>query len=114
MRQTALHTKMFSLGYWYSSRSLGLFVHPYVTMQTMVRQQFLRPLVLLPLIMWLSSWVVGLLIFQTARVLPESFVGFFAFLKTPLAFTWWWATLFLAWWQVVLIYLFLRFRWVFK
>lgn len=114
MRKTALHTKVFSLGYWYSSRSLGLFLHPYVTMQTIVREQFLRPLVLLPLIIWASSWVIGFLLFQTARVLPEPLIDFLGFLKTPLAFLWWWATLFLIWWQIVLGYLFARFRFAFR
>lgn len=89
-------------------------MHPYVTMQTIVREQFLRPLVLLPVIIWATSWVIGFFIFQTARVLPASLVDFFAFLKTPLAFLWWWVTLFLAWWQLVLGYLCARFRFAFR
>ena len=83
-------------------------------MQTIVREQFLRPLVLLPLIIWASSWVIGFLLFQTARVLPEPLIDFLGFLKTPLAFLWWWATLFLIWWQIVLGYLFARFRFAFR
>lgn len=105
---------IFSLGYWYSSRSLGLLLHPYVTMQTIAREHFLRPLVFLPTIVWYSSWVVGFLLFQTAKILPLSLISNLLFLKPILAFSWWWATLFLVWWQLVLGYLYLRFRLAFK
>lgn len=105
---------IFSLGYWYSSRSLGLLLHPYVTMQTIVREHFLRPLVFLPMIVWLSSWVVGFLLFQTAKILPLAIITNLLFLKPILAFAWWWATLFLVWWQLVLGYLYLRFRLAFR
>ena len=83
-------------------------------MQTIVREHFLRPLVFLPTIVWLSSWVVGFLLFQTAKILPLALITNLLFLKPILAFSWWWATLFLVWWQVVLGYLYLRFRLAFR
>ena len=51
-----------SFSYWFSSRTLGLLSHPYITMRQIAREHFLRPLAILPVVIWIMSWLTAVFI----------------------------------------------------
>jgi hypothetical protein len=79
----------------------GLLVHPYKTVADVIDLHLPSAVILAPLLLWLVAIVVlrlfGLVLFA---ILP--FFGLWFFLSL-------WITSFFALWQLVLIYLFLRF-----
>lgn len=104
-------TFILSLGYWFSAYSLGLLLHPYKTMRELVRGRVFAPLTLVPMVVGCLFWVVGLLSLRFGWVILWV-LGLMATSRfiNLLAFLWWWMVVFLLLWQVVLLYLFLRFR----
>ena len=104
-------TLVLSLGYWFSSYTLGLLLHPYKTVRGLVRLGKLPGLVIVPLVTWVFAWVMGMVGLRFGWVLlwllglqaTSRFVNILVFL-------WWWLTAFLVLWQVVVGYLYVRFR----
>jgi hypothetical protein len=84
--------------------TLGLFLHPYQSMQNLVRDQVFIPLMLLPTLLAsifyiLFAWWLLALFYDGSvifRLVYRSFFFFFLF------------------WQILLIYLFYRFRRAFR
>lgn len=108
MKKTLL---LLSAGYWFSAYTLGLLLHPYKTMREMVRLKIYTPLTLVPLVMWLMGWAIGMLglrfggaILTLVGIKPTP-----AGLVYGLGFGFWWGSWFLGLWQALLIYLFIRF-----
>ncbi len=99
-----------SWSYWFGSRTQGLAIHPYITMREIVRQHFLRPLTLIPTVIWICSWITALffgrvgLFFNLDQQLWTIPIG------RMLVFLWCWLSWFLLLWQILLSYLYLRFR----
>jgi len=104
-------TVILSIGYWFSSYTLGLLLHPYKTVRGLVRSRKLSGLVIVPTVIWIISWAVGMvglrfgwvLLWVLGLVATARFVNI-------LVFVWWWLTVFFALWQVVVGYLFIRFK----
>jgi len=104
-------TKTFiSFGYWFGALSLGLLIHPYLTLRKMVRDKLMRPLAFLPVVtvacLWVGSGIiltVGGLVFRALGIVPPWW------LISSLEFLFWWVVWFLILWQVVLGYLLFRF-----
>jgi len=80
----------------------GFLLHPYPTMQKVVDQDVPMLYVFFPFVLCLLGWWVA-----------RTFVGFFLSLL-PLLGVWWflevWWLVFWASWQLILLYLYLRFR----
>jgi hypothetical protein len=98
-----------SWGYWFGSRTQGLLIHPYVTMREIVREHFLRPLAVLPVVMWIMSWVAAVVIGRIGLWLDFAGLWWTVPLGKVLVFLWMWFTVFLVLWQMVLGYLYVRF-----
>jgi hypothetical protein len=99
-----------SWSYWFSSRTLGLLNHPYITMREIVRAQFLRPLAVLPTVIWILSWIVAVLIGRIGLIFDLDKTNMSIYLGRILVFLWWWGSWFLVLWQIVLGYLYVRFN----
>lgn len=103
-----------SFGYWFGVLSVGLLIHPYITMRKMVRDRLMRPLAFLPIVTAMCLWVGGGVIVGIGSlalgvlgiVLPGWIIG-------AMGFLFWWIMWFLVLWQVVLGYLLFRFLMVF-
>ena len=93
-------------GYHLSSVSLGLFLHPYQTVQLTVRQRLPLAIIFLPSLIWL----VAMLLLR--------FFEYILFFLMPYIGVWWFlfvfGTIFLALWQLLLAYLYLRFSSILK
>ena len=104
-------TIFLSLGYWFSSYTLGLLVHPYKTMREFIRHKSFRPLILVPLVTWSLGWVLGMAGLRFGgsilRLVGVGVGDNFVFL---LAFLFFWFSFFMLFWQIVLLYLFLRLK----
>lgn len=99
-----------SWGYWFSALSLGLLLHPYMTLRRMVRDRLLRPLVALPVVSAVFLWMATFLMVRLGSLgLDVLGVGVPGGTTMLLAFVFWWVVWFLLLWQVVLGYLFVRF-----
>ncbi|MBI2010499.1 MAG: hypothetical protein HYS86_05010 [Candidatus Chisholmbacteria bacterium] len=99
-----------SWGYWFSALSLGLLLHPYMTLRRMVRDRLLRPLVALPAVSAGFLWMATLVMVRLGSLgLDVLGVGVPGGTTLVLAFLFWWVVWFLVLWQVVLAYLFVRF-----
>jgi hypothetical protein len=93
---------------------LGLLIHPYQTMQSLVRDK---------VFVWMSLWPTLILAVITVAwrfgVVPAVRV-FFSCQVTPLPacevlpFISNWLTFFCIYWQILLLYLLFRFTWIFK
>lgn len=101
---------LLSWSYWFGSRTQGLLVHPYVTMREIVRERFLRPLAVLPVVIWVMSWMVGLVLGRVGLWLDLAGLWWTVPVGKGLVFLWVWMSVFLSLWQVVLGYLYVRFR----
>lgn len=105
-------TTILSLGYWFSAYTLGMLLHPYKTVRELSGRRGLGPMVAAPAVIWGVSWVVGMVGLRFGWVLlwllGLKATGRFV---NILAFLWWWLTVFLGLWQVVVGYLWGRFRW---
>lgn len=101
---------LLSWGYWFSSRTLGLLSHPYITMREIVREHFLRPLAVLPTVIWIMSWVVAVIIGRVGLWFEIQDSVWAVPVGRGLVFLWVWLSWFLLIWQVVLSYLYVRFR----
>lgn len=105
-----------SFGYWFGAHSLGLVLHPYQSMRRIVRERVFRPLVLLPLVTAVGWWVTGAVV---ARINVLASLGL-SLVSGKLSGIWvtgWvlsfgWVTgvVFLGLWQIMLGYLYWRFR----
>lgn len=109
-------TAVLSLGYWFGAHSLGLLVHPYVSMRRIVREKGFVPLVLLPSVCLVVWWVVGVVVAHV-DVLVKIGLGVVAFelekfgpIQIVLSFGFVWGGVFFGCWQVLLLYLWQRFR----
>ncbi len=101
---------LLSWGYWFSAYSLGLLLHPYVTVRKMVREHFLRPLVVLPLVSTVLLWLTTVVVVHSGAVILNVFdVTMPVRMKFVLSFVFWWMVWFLGLWQILLGYLWLRF-----
>ena len=105
-----LSRSLFSWGYWFSSRTLGLLTHPYITMREITRERFLRPLVIMPVVWWILSWIVAVVIGRMGLWFGLNESLWTIPVGKGLVFGWLWGTVFLGLWQVVLGYLYVRFR----
>lgn len=101
---------VFSWGYWFGSRTQGLLVHPYVTMREIVREHFLRPLAVIPLMFWIASWMMAVVLGRLGLWLKADGLWWTIPVGKILVFGWVWGTTFLILWQGVLGYLYVRFR----
>lgn len=102
---------MLSLGYWFSAYTLGMLLHPYKTVRELSQRQVLGPMVLAPMVIWGVFWMIAMVGLRFGWVIL-SLLGLEA---TPrfiniLAFLWWWLTMFLFMWQIMVGYLWVRFR----
>lgn len=93
-----------SLFYSLGQITLGLFLHPYQSMQNLVRDQVFIPLLFLPMLLasifylLFAWWLIALFYDKSLifRLIYRSFFFFFLF------------------WQILLIYLFWRFKRAFR
>lgn len=107
---TARERTILSWGYWFSALSLGLLLHPYMTLRRMVRDRLLRPLVALPVVSAVFLWMATFLVVRVGALFLDVLgVSVFGGMTMVLAFLFWWVVWFLVLWQVVLGYLFVRF-----
>lgn len=107
---TAKERTILSWGYWFSALSLGLLLHPYMTLRRMVRDRLLRPLVGLPFVSAVFLWMATLVAVRMGALFLDVLgVGVPVGTTMILAFLFWWVVWFLVLWQVVLAYLFVRF-----
>lgn len=88
-------------GYRASVVVLGLLVHPYKTVQDVVRKGIPVGSIFFPLL----CWIVGLILLRA--------IEHFLWILIPFLGVWWflcvWGTVFLLLWQILLVYLFMRF-----
>lgn len=112
---TVRERTILSWGYWFSALSLGLLLHPYMTLRRMVRDRLLRPLVVLPVVSAFFLWMATFVAVRVGALFLDVLgVGVPVGTTMVLAFWFWWVVWFLALWQVVLAYLFVRFTVVLK
>src|SRR5258708_39008394 len=84
-------------GYHVSVVIVGLFMHPYRTVQDIVRKGIPATSILFPSLCWITGFgILRLIEHFLWRIFP--FLGFWWFLFV-------WGTLFLCLWQVLLLYL---------
>lgn len=98
-----------SFSYWFSSRTLGLLVHPYITVRVILREHFLRPLILVPVFFWILSWILGMFLTRVGMFLNLGSIPFAFEVSMAFLFVWVWGTIFVMLWQIVLMYLSFRF-----
>ena len=88
-------------GYHVGTVVVGLLAHPYKTVQNIVRKSIPSSSIFFPLV----CWIVGMLLLRAL----EHYMWF----VVPSLGLWWflfvWGTTFLLFWQILLVYLFLRF-----
>ena len=107
---------MLSTGYWFGAHSLGLLVHPYQSMRRLVKLELYKPLVMLPGVCLLGWWMVGMVVsrFNVLSALGLSFLAVrfehFGPMQLMLGFLFMWGVVFLVMWQVLLLYLYWRFK----
>ncbi len=103
-------TLVLSVGYWFSAYTLGLLLHPYKTVRELRRNSRFTPMVAVPVVIWSIVWVVGMVGLRFGWVVLWV-LGLKALPRfiTLLAFLFWWFTFFMGMWQVLLLYLWLRF-----
>jgi hypothetical protein len=100
-----------SVGYWFTAYTLGMLLHPYKTVRELVRLKEFGMLVIAPTVMWGLAWLVGMVGLRFGHVI----LVVLGLLATPrfvniLAFIFWWLTTFLIMWQVLVGYLWVRFK----
>ena len=106
---------LLSFGYWFGSRSLGLLMHPYQSVRAIRRDDFYKPLVWLPSVLFLGWWFMGFLIGRVDVLLGLGLGGLARGLsgwgstQIVLSFIFVWGAAFLVIWQVMLLYLDRRF-----
>jgi len=114
MMKTKLKT-ILSFGYWFGALSLGLLLHPYLTLRKMVRDRLMRPLAFLPLVSAVCLWVSGVMVVSLGGVILRILgVVMPGMVIIGLGFLFWWVMWFLILWQMVLGYLLIRFLVVLK
>jgi hypothetical protein len=108
MTQRRLTTFFASALYAVGQVTLGLLLHPYQTMQSLMEQRVLLPLVLLPsgvlavvTLVWKVVTVPLVRLVFSCQSAPNACVGL-SFLSD-------WITFFCVYWQIMLLYLVLRF-----
>ena len=94
-------TTILSFGYWFSAYSLGLLVHPYKTVRSLVRERVYLRLIWFPMVFWVLSWVIVLVVLRLIEVV-FALVGFLTpqWLIFVSGFGFWWMSVFLLLWQV--------------
>lgn len=108
-------TTLLSIGYWFSSTNLGMVAHPYKTVREIVREKEFSPLILSPFVWMLLFWVIATSCILAGRLLSDlSSFTYPRWFYDLLEFCFWWAVWFLGWWQVLVLYLYVRFRRVFQ
>ena len=103
-------TTALSLGYWFSAYTLGMLLHPYKTVRELVRKPQFAIMVITPVVIFGVMWGVGMVGLRAGWVI----LWMLGLTATPrfvniLAFLFWWMTVFLGLWQVLLGYLWVRF-----
>jgi len=99
-----------SWSYWFGSRTQGLLIHPYITMREIVREHFLRPLTLIPTIIWIMTWIIAIFIGRLGILLSLDQQTWTIIVGKGLVFLWLCLSWFIFLWQILLSYLYLRFR----
>jgi hypothetical protein len=109
-------TAILSVGYWFSAYTLGLLVHPYKTVRTLVRERAYQGLVINPVIFWVGGWLVALVLSRVLLLasiyLDLGLMG--KWLVAGLVFLFWWFSWFCLLWQILVGYLWLRFSAILK
>lgn len=104
-------TALLSVGYWFSSTNLGMLVHPYKTVREVVREKEFSPLILSPFVWMLLFWMIATACILIGRLLSDfSSFHYPRWFYDLLEFCFWWAVWFLGWWQVLVLYLYMRFK----
>jgi hypothetical protein len=85
-------------------------IHPYITMREIVREHFLRPLTTIPTMLWICSWVIAVIIGKIGLFFSFDQQSWTIPFGRMLVFVWWWFSWFVLLWQILLAYLYLRFR----
>lgn len=104
-----------SLGYWFSSTNLGMMLHPYKTVRELVRKKGFSPMIFSPMV-WVSVfWGLAVVSIVFGRVgARETGLIYPKWLYDLLELFFWWITWFMILWQVLVLYLYTRFKAVFK
>jgi hypothetical protein len=104
-----------SLGYWFSATNLGMLLHPYKTVRDVVRIKEFSPLIFSPLVWMIVFWGLALVSVLLGRMIASEWSIFYPrWFYDVLEFCFWWAVWFLGWWQVLVLYLYLRFKTVLR
>lgn len=107
-------TAVLSAGYWFSATTLGMLLHPYKTMRKVLRKKSLWLSVLAPVVWGVIFWLGAVIIILTTRLLGlELGIVYSEWIYKLVEFLFWWAMWFLVLWQVLVGYLFFRFKRVF-
>lgn len=107
-------TAVLSMGYWFSATTLGMLIHPYKTMREVLRKKSLWLSVLAPVVWGLIFWLGAVVIIFSTRLIGETLVITYpAWVYKLVEFLFWWAMWFLVLWQILVGYLFVRFKSVF-
>jgi hypothetical protein len=109
-------TLVLSLGYWFGARSLGLLIHPYISMRRIMRDKVYSSLVYLPSVCLGLWWLIGLIIAQFNVLVSlhlavvANWLDVLSFKPLLWSFIFIWVSVFLILWQFLLAYLLLRFN----
>jgi hypothetical protein len=105
---------LIAVGYAVGRLSLGLLLHPYQTMYQLVSARLFSWLVLVPTltlaivtVSWRLAIVPGVRLVFSCQESGLQACNYLEFVSN-------WMTFFLIYWQVLLFYLFARFRWVLR
>lgn len=107
---------LLSTSYWFGARSLGLLLHPYITTRRIAREHFYRPLIWLPTVCIVIWWIAGFIISRIS-ILARLRLGFLTssldslgLTQITLTFIFTWILISAAIWQLILSYLWQRFK----
>lgn len=105
---------LLSVGYSIGQIGLGLLVHPYQTMQSLVRDRVFVWMSLVPSVVlavvtvgWRWGLVPAVRLVFSCQTTPLLACNWLPFVSN-------WLTFFCVYWQIMLLYLLFRFRWAFR
>jgi len=107
-------TAILSTGYWFSATTLGMLLHPYKTMREVARKKALGWSVLAPVVWGIIFWILAVIIILVARLMGKMLgLTYWVWIYRMAEFLFWWVMWFLVLWQMLVGYLFFRFKRVF-
>lgn len=98
-----------SLGYWLGAHSLGFLTHPYQSVFRIVRAQFYEALVLMPMVLLIWWWVLGVVLAHANVLLSLGLpqvagaIALVPYKQQVLSFVFVYGVCFLLLWQLVLL-----------